>query len=472
MKKTIIYCRCSTNQQELQHQIDSCKKYADTLNLKVDDIIQDFNVSAFSTSYLKREGLQSVLALAEDNQISNLIVFESSRLSRGGTLEGGMIIDRLTRCNVKVYSCTEGCLNENELSELLNSIRFFQNKLESKKTSQRIKSSMSKKRLNNEFLGNHIAFGYLRKEKHLVIDKKLKHIIVKMFNVYINEGLSKTLEYLKNEGYSKSDRTVQNMLKNKIYCGFPYKNNDNDKYIKELDIIGLETFLLTQKVMKSRYTQNMKTVYHNKSDVLLEGLCFHSCGHKMYIVRNKQGVTSYRCEQCIKNRIDTQKSFSAKKVEAIVDIKVKEFFDTLNKEELRKKYEESCDTQLEENKIQLKRLNELIGIKDRTIENGNKKLQELLLQNASIQMIEIITDSINQVKTDQASLVQSRDKLINDINNHEQIQKQKIELSEKLLDMKYLYSKANYVQKKQLLHQVLDRININSWNDIEIVFKK
>lgn len=458
--------------QKLEHQIKSCKEYADTLGLEIDDIIQDFNVSAFSVSYLKREGLQRVLSLAEDGQISNLVVFESSRLSRGGTLEGGIILDRLTRCNVKVYSVTEGCLNENELSELLNSIRFFQNKLESKKTSERIKSSMSKKRLNNEFLGNHIAFGYLRKDKHLVIDEKLKHIIVKMFNVYINEGLSKTLEYLKNEGYSKSDRTVQNMLKNKIYCGFPYKNNDNDKYIKELDIIGLETFLLAQKVMKSRYTQNMKTVYHNKSDVLLEGLCFHSCGHKMYIVRNKQGVTSYRCEQCIKNRIDTQKSFSAKKVEAIVDTYVKGFFSTLNKEELRKQYEESLNQQLVDFKTQLERINKLIAIKDKTIKNGNKKLQELLLQNASIQMIEVITDSINQVKTDQVSLVQSRDKLINTIANYEQIQQEKIKLSEKLLDMKYLYSKANYEQKKQLLHQVLDRININSWNDIEIVFKK
>ena len=134
--KTIIYARCSTNHQELEHQISSCKNYADTLGLKIGDVITDFNVSAYSTSYLTREGLQHVLTLAENNEIENLIIFESSRLSRGGTLEGGIILDRLTKCGVKVYSVTEGCLNENELSELLNSIRFFQNKLESKKTSE------------------------------------------------------------------------------------------------------------------------------------------------------------------------------------------------------------------------------------------------------------------------------------------------------------------------------------------------
>lgn len=468
--KTIIYVRCSTNHQELEHQISSCKNYADTLGLKIGDVITDFNVSAYSTSYLAREGLQQVLTLAEDGQISNLVVFESSRLSRGGTLEGSMIIDRLTRCNVKVYSVTEGCLNENELSELLNSIRFFQNKLESKKTSERIKSSMNKRREHGYHLGGHTPFGYIKQGNKLAIDNELKPIIIKMFNIYINEGMSKTIEFFKEQGYSKSDRTIMNMLKNKTYCGYLYKNND--KYIKELDIIGLETFLECQKCIANRYTQNHKTVYHNKSDVLLEGLCFHSCGHKMYIVRNKQGVTSYRCEQCIKNRIDTQKSFSANKVEAIVDTYVKQFFSTLNKEELRKQYEESCNNQLDYNKTQLERINKIIAIKDKTIENGNQKLQELLLQNASVQMLEIITDSINQVKSDQETLVVTRDKLINDIANQKHLQNEKIKLSEKLLDMKYLYSKANYEQKKQLLHQVLDRVVIHSWNDIEVVFKE
>ena len=222
----------------------------------------------------------------------------------------------------------------------------------------------------------------------------------------------------------------------------------------------------------NRYTQNNKKhVYHNKSDRALEGLVYHNCGNKMYIVCNSKGVTSYRCEKCIKDKAMVQKSFSANKLESIVNERITDFFNKLNKEELKRKYEEGCDNELTENKNQLHRIDGLLAIKHRTIENGNQKLQELLLQNANMQIFEIITDSMNQIKRDISELEATKEELLVKIANQKQIQSQKMKLSEQLLDFKYLFSQATDEQKKVILHQILDKVIITDWNNIEVVFK-
>lgn len=82
-RKTILYVRCSTNNQDLEHQRQAGKKYAKTNNLTIDKIIEDFGVSAYSTSYTEREGLMEILSLASEGEIENLIIFSSDRLARG-----------------------------------------------------------------------------------------------------------------------------------------------------------------------------------------------------------------------------------------------------------------------------------------------------------------------------------------------------------------------------------------------------
>lgn len=412
-----------------------------------------------------------IRSLASQGKINCLLVYESSRLSRNH-LQGQIVIDELTKYGITIHSATEGILNKNELDALMNSFRFFSNQLESKKMSERIRSSMSKRRELGYHLGGHTSFGYIKKGNKLEIDPDLNLVIIKIFETYITHGTGKTLEYLSSIGITKSSRSLMGILKNKIYCGYPYKNKDTDIYVPELEIIPLQTFLEAQRAMSSRYTQNnRKHVYHNKSDRVLEGLVYHNCGNKMYIVRNSKGVTSYRCEKCIKGKAMVQKSFSANKLESIVNERVTEFFNKLNKEELKKKYEANCSNELTESKNKLNHIEKLLAIKYKTIENGNQKLQELLLQNASMQMIEIITDSINQIKNDISTLESTKEELLVKIANQKQIQSQKMKLSEQLLDFKYLYSQATDEQKKVILHQILDKVIITDWNNIEVVFK-
>lgn len=468
-KKIIAYLRCSTDHQDLQHQKNSIYQYANKNNLSIDEFIEDFGISAYKTSYTERDGLQQVLNMAHDGLIDTLIIFESSRLSRNH-LQGQIVIDELTRCNVIIHSVTEGVVNKNEIDALMNSIRFFTNQLESKKISERIQSSMNKRRLDNKHLGGHTPIGYKKNGDKLEVDENMREIIINTYKTYIHYGTNKTIEYLASVGIKKPRRSVVNLIKNTIYKGYPYKNKDTDIYVKELDIVSEELWNEANEVLKNRRTKKDSNVYHNKSDSILEGMIYHSCNNKMYINYNQYKVASYRCEECIINKSNVQKSYVARKLETVVDSKISSFFDTLDSNELEKRFNESRNEELIQLNKDLIRYNGILAIKHQAIDNANKKLEQLFLQDASIDIIQVVTDSINQLKNSIANLEESINEIKKKIANDEEINKHQIKLSKQLLDFKYLYTKATIEQKKVILHQIIDKIIINSWDDIEIIY--
>ena len=469
MKKTIAYIRCSTDHQDLQHQRNAINQYAIKNNLPIDEFIEDFGISAYKTSYTERDGLQQVLNMAHDGLIDTLIIFESSRLSRNH-LQGQIVIDELTKCNVTIYSITEGVINKNEIDNLMNSIRFFTNQMESKKTSERICSSMSNRRKEGLHLGGHTPIGYIKNNDKLEIDENMREIIINIYKIYINEGTSKVIEYLQSIGINKPRRSIINLIKNTTYKGYPYKNKDQDVYINELDIVGEQLWEEANEIIKNRITKKDSTVYHNKSDKMLEGLLYHSCGNKMYISYNNHKVASYRCEKCIANKSDIQKSYVANKLEIAIDDRITDFFINLSSDELERRFNESRNEELIQLNKDLVRLQGLLAIKHTTLDNANKKLNQMFLEDMPLQMIKITTDNIEQLKNAINDLENNIESIKNKINDQESINKHQVRLSKQLLDFKYLYTKANDEQKKIILHQIINKIIIHSWNDIEIIY--
>ena len=131
----VAYLRCSTDLQDVQHQENSINDYAKKNNLTIDKIIKDEGISAYSKDVTARKGFQEILHLAHLGQINNLIVFESSRISRQ-FIEGQTLIDELTKCNVSIHSVVDNrIINQNELDQLFNSFKFFMNQKASKETS-------------------------------------------------------------------------------------------------------------------------------------------------------------------------------------------------------------------------------------------------------------------------------------------------------------------------------------------------
>ena len=467
----VIYARCSKtdDSQDLDHQIQSCQKYADDNRITIDKIITD-KMSAYKVDANKREGLNEVRELAHNEQLGTLIIMESSRLSRQ-MLMGQIIISELTNNNVKIISIAEGLLNSNqELDQLINSIRMFSNESSSKLTSKRIKSSMQKIRNEKRTQGGVVPFGYVKVDKKLIVDEDLRHIIIGMFETYLQQDMKATKEYLASEAnyQIREGSVILNMLKNRIYIGYPYKVDDS-VYIPELQIIDNSLFQDIQNAIKSRRNNNHAKVKTNRTDFYCESILYHSCGKKMYISTNQSKLRNYTCKRCESKSL--QKNFKAQKLDDIISDKVQEFFNNLSSETLKQKWNESRSNDLKNLLIKEKRYLDLLHTKEQTLLNANKKLQEALIKDMSLDMIQILTDSISDLKKSIADLKLKLETIANDISNQKLIEEKQNKLSEQLLDFKYLYSQATVEQKKMLIHQIIDKIIIESWDNIQVLYK-
>lgn len=95
MNNTIIYGRCSTNDQENSEEMQEskCREYCNLQNLNIVDVIIESNTSR-KTDIFKRRGLSNVRDAIDSGKIQNLVVYKLDRL-------GGSVIDCLT--NMKYF---------------------------------------------------------------------------------------------------------------------------------------------------------------------------------------------------------------------------------------------------------------------------------------------------------------------------------------------------------------------------------
>lgn len=469
-RKTVLYVRCSLDKQELTHQIESGQTYAKNNGLAIDTIIKDYGVSAYKTSYTEREGLMEVLSLASEGKIENLIVFSSDRLARHH-LEGQIIISQLTQYGVKILSINEGVINQTEIDNLLNSIRFFQNQVESKKTSQRIKSAKLTKAKEGGFLGGeHVLLGYKAIDKKLVVDETLREAILDLFQTYLTYGNKHTINHMKNTyGITIKDTCVY-QLRNRTYIGYPYKKERADIHIPELQIIPDELFYQVQKKIDENRTNTNQNVITNRTNFLCEGLVYHHCGTKMPLSRSQGKYVSYRCRAC-KGNPNTKKNYKQHTIDDTVDKEVVNWFDLLDRSELDKRFNESRTDNLKALLVKEKKYKDLLATKKQTLTNAQNKLSEALIKDYPLDMIQILTESINDIKKGVAECDTLIQGIEQDINNEKLIQNQHRQLTDELLDFKYLYSKADPEQKKVLIRAIIDKVIVTDYDDIEVIYK-
>ena len=158
----VIYLRISKNDdyQSSEHQKKSCIEFCKNHNIKIDDIIEDSNISAYSKDWSLRPGFSKVVQLTDDGKLENLVCFETSRISRQ-FISGQVLIDHFTQRGTKVWSITDGkCINDDDLSMLMNSFKFFMDMKSSQQTSQRIRSQKKMARDRGDFLGHKLLWGF------------------------------------------------------------------------------------------------------------------------------------------------------------------------------------------------------------------------------------------------------------------------------------------------------------------------
>ena len=273
----IAYLRVSTTEQTIAQQQKAINEYAAAHNLVIDKIYSDEGISAYSKTFEAREGLLEILELSEQGLVSDLLLFETSRISRRYG-ESVSLIERLTMKGVRIHSVVDnGVINQNDIDSLMNAFRSYMNQQSSKLTSERIKAKLAHLRQQGLYTGGSVAWGFTVVDNRVVPDEELRPVIVQFFNDYIAFGASYCLE----KYHINNSMTLNKRIKNEAY--------------KEL--VGEELYNHANKVRTSRACRKSYSTKTNRSKWLFEGMLHHTCGKKLYLSVQTDD-TYYRCYRC------------------------------------------------------------------------------------------------------------------------------------------------------------------------------
>lgn len=440
----IAYLRVSTTEQTIAQQQKAISEYAAAHNLVIDKVYSDEGISAYSKTFEAREGLLEILKLSEQGLVSDLILFETSRISRRYG-ESVSLFDNLTTKGIRIHSVVDGgVINAQEIDQLMLAFRSYMNQQSSKLTSERIKAKLAHLRQQGLYTGGSTLWGFTVVDRRVVPDEELRPVIIQFFNDYIAFGASYCLKKYK----INNPVTLNKRIKNEAY--------------KEL--VGEELYNHANKVRTSRACRKSYTTKTNRSKWLYEGLLHHTCGKKLYLSTQTDG-SYYRCYRC---NSTGRKMYKAKELETLLEAELMTVFANLSYEKLEEQYllkTEKLKLVLE---LEIKSLETETEAAEKQLNTLKNRLTHFLCEEGSDIVIKQISELINNKIAEISSLKTERDEAVirlSSANNKEQAQISQIN---NLLDAKDIYTNASVEGKKSVLHLIVKDIIVTEYDDIDI----
>ncbi len=149
--RVAIYCRVSTDKQELENQRGVLEQAAEARSWRVVAVYED----VASGAGRDREGFQQLLKDAAHRRFDGIYVWALDRLSREGLSRTVQLIEQLDKWGVRIISHTEPFLDtSNELARsILLAVIATLAKLERQKISERTKAGLERARRQGVRLG-------------------------------------------------------------------------------------------------------------------------------------------------------------------------------------------------------------------------------------------------------------------------------------------------------------------------------
>lgn len=440
----IAYLRVSTTEQTIAQQQKAINEYAAAHNLVIDKVYSDEGISAYSKTFEAREGLLEILELSEQGLVSDLLLFETSRISRRYG-ESVSLIERLTMKGVRIHSVVDnGVINQNDIDSLMNAFRSYMNQQSSKLTSERIKAKLAHLKQQGLYTGGSVTWGFTVADRKVVPDEELRPVIIQFFNDYIAFGASYCLEKYK----INNPVTLNKRIKNEAY--------------KEL--VGEELYNHANKVRTSRACRKSYTTKTNRSKWLYEGLLHHTCGKKLYLSTQTDG-SYYRCYRC---NSTGRKMYKAKELETLLEAELMTVFANLSYEKLEEQYllkTEKLKLVLE---LEIKSLETEIEAAEKQLNTLKNRLTHFLCEDGSDMVIKQISELITNKIAEISSLKTDRDEAVIRLSSANNKEQQQLNQINNLLDAKDIYTNASIEGKKSVLHLIVKDIIVTEYDDIDI----
>lgn len=486
--KAVGYCRFSSDHQReesIEAQQRIILEYAERNNMEVETFFCDRGYSGKNDD---RPAFQNMLSYVKDasNEIEVCIVHKLDRFSRGDNSKS--IKNDLADHGVRLISTAETFGNSPSGNLMFSMIAAF-NSFYSENLGVEVMKGLRENAYKMQFNGGNAPLGYKIVDKHYEIDEAEAVIVRKIFTM-ASEGYSYNdiIHELNRCGYKTKTgkpfgkNSLYEILRNPRYKGTYIfnrrakrtskntRNNHKYKPVEEQIIIedGVPAIVSKELWEKANAARKYmaKTSTNARHKYLLSGLLYcGECGSKLhgnYRFHDSHNYTTYRCNKQA-TRLDCKsREMRAEPLEDfVINSLCTHFFDPENidiiTDELNRKLREEMDADREEIKAAHY---SIAGLKtarnnlvDAIAEHGYSSILSKKLKDIEEQ-IERYEKMISDDEGKTGAVRITRDEVVQRI--------------EKLREC--MKNPDNVDQTKILLHQYIDRIEINN-TKIKVVFK-
>ncbi len=245
----IGYCRTSTeNQKEegtINHQVEDLKSYADKNNIRLIETFKDDGVSG-SLEWHDRKGMSEMFNYIEVNQnVDGIIIYKLDRLARDLRIQENIIYDLQERKGKQIISIKEPDLDSKDITrvlfrQMLSAVAQYEKGL----ITMRMMNGRIKKAEKGGYAGGSPAYGYVSKDKKLLVNKSQAEVVRFIFQLRRKMSLREIVKEL-NRLNIKTARggkwhagTVRYIINNRIYKGKTKYKGINNKNI-ELNVFAI-----------------------------------------------------------------------------------------------------------------------------------------------------------------------------------------------------------------------------------------
>lgn len=339
------------NQRELVEQYISSKSDLELVDYYIDD--------GYSGTNFNRPGFERLLQDMKNKKINCIIVKDLSRFARNH-IEADMYFENIFPVlNIRFISVIENIdsfENPDSMDNLIVPFKNLLNDAYAKDISKKVKSALTAKRLNGEFIGTSATYGYIKnpKDKHkLIIDEEASKHVVQIFNGIIegktvseianelnkNNILTPAAYKRKNEPESNNIETdkrwnakmINKMLKDRIYVGDLIQGKKKVENYRSHKLITTkkDEWIIIQNnhepiISKDKFDKVQEIIEKNKcarsnkeKDLFYRFLKCSDCGDS-FTLRKVKNYEYYHCTSYVRNGSCTSHSIRKDKLAEIV----------------------------------------------------------------------------------------------------------------------------------------------------------
>jgi len=261
IKNCAIYTRVSTDIQA-EKEFSSCEAQEEKIKSFIQSqnnwqVFKVYSDAGYTGANTNRPALQELLEDIKERKVDIVLAYKIDRLTRSPK-DFYQLIEVFDKYQTDFISITERFDTSTPAGRLLRNIMLTFAQFERELTSERTKDKLLERAKKGMWNGGHPPFGYERRNKKLIINKKESEIIGLIFETYLETGsVNNTYDLLKEEKVKNRWRKIFTkahlalILRNIAYTG-------KIKYAGQIyqgihqPIISQELFELTQKIHKKR----------------------------------------------------------------------------------------------------------------------------------------------------------------------------------------------------------------------------